>query len=157
MNSENIKTDFTDKKLESLVIMAESVSKKIEVLKSKINNLKMKTILFLAILYFLVAFIIIPIIKPDSFSLFQKIDPWFIVTPLLVLAVLSSILISQCFLNLKRFKYTLNKEKEILHYLLDMVFEYRENIYATSEKQIDYVEMAILDIRLKRISFSPDY
>lgn len=156
MNSENIKTDFTDKKLESLVIMAESVSKKIESLKGKINNLKIKFILFFSLLYFSVVLIVVLIIKPSSYSLFQKIESWFIFTPLLVLAILSSLFISQCYLNLKRLKYTLNKEKEILRYLLDMVFEYRENIYATSVKQIDYVEMAILDIRLKRIYFSVD-
>ncbi|WP_193829533.1 hypothetical protein [Morganella morganii] len=56
MNSENIKTDFTDKKLESLVIMAESVSKKIESLKGKINNLKIKFILFFFFIIFFSGF-----------------------------------------------------------------------------------------------------
>ena len=46
---------------------------------------------------------------------------------------------------------TYNSETEILNELLDMVYEYKDHIHSV---EMNYVENAILNLRLKRIKFS---
>ena len=53
--------------------------------------------------------------------------------------------------NIRIYRRSLDAEVQILHRLLDMVHEYKENLH---EKEMSYVEKAILDMKLQRIKYS---
>lgn len=137
--------------LEKLVNMAEEVSETVSSLHEKIANLRVMFMLSTVGLYASIG---------CSYFIFRKPE-WLTNIPiafylsLIVLAVflcLGSLLyIYKYIRNIRVYRRSLEAEIKILHRLLDMVHEYRENVYAS---ELSYVENAILDMKLQRIKYS---
>lgn len=137
--------------LEKLVAMAEEVSATVSSLHTKIASLRVMCMVSVISMYFAMC----------SIYLLLKGPSWMPEIPrvvLLIVMLLVVCVIIFCFLfifrymhNIKLYKQNLNTEVQILHRLLDMVHEYKENLH---EEEINYVEKAILDMRLQRIRYS---
>ncbi|BEE13834.1 hypothetical protein VAWG004_23370 [Aeromonas veronii] len=137
--------------LESLVAMAESVSATIEDINTKIANLRSMLMIVtvgayaaVCCFFFLVKY---------SFR-FENMTEWgslFISAVTFALMICSIMFLFQFFRKMNDLKYKLKKEKEVLEHLLVLVFEYKDNIYSNKS---NYVEKALIEIRLKRIGFS---
>lgn len=137
--------------LEKLVNMAEEVSETVNALHTKIANLRVMFMLAIMSLY-------------ASFGLgyfiFQS-PSWFLNFPLafhltlillaIFLGVGSVLYLCKYFRNINIYRHNLETEIQIMRRLLDMVHEYKENIH---EKDMSYVEKAILDMKLQRIKYS---
>ena len=140
-----MKNDFSE--LESLIDMAEEVSKTVNSLYAKIANVKIIFIFCMAILNAAIVSIYM-ISKSTEISANIQIG-----LVLLCLFSLAGFLVYflKYFREYHSYKQSLETEVRILHRLLNMVYEYKENIHV---RDISYVEEAILDIRLQRIRYS---
>ncbi len=137
--------------LESLLEMAESVSATIEDLNTRIVNLRTMAMVSIVGIY---ATLAAGFFLYDSTFLIEKLEVWaFLLTCLLTATLLmgSCFFLFQYFRKVKSLKYKLNTEKEVLEHLLPLVFEYKDNIYSNKS---NYVEIALIEMRLKRIGFS---
>lgn len=137
--------------LESLVAMAESVSATIEDINTKIASLRSMAMISIVGVYATICCFFI--LWKYSF-LVDNIAAWVsllisIVTFALMIG--SLLFLFQYFRKISNMKYKLNKEREVLEHLLVLVFEYKDNIYSNNS---NYVEKALIEIRLKRIGFS---
>lgn len=137
--------------LDKLVSMAEDVSETVNELHAKIANLKVMFMLSVLGLYGALGASYYLIRQPKW--LFEI--PLALYSSLIILAVLiglgSVFYIYQYATKTRVYKRSLNAEKDILHRLLDMVHEYKENIHSA---ELSYVEKAILEMKLKRIKYS---
>lgn len=140
-----MKNDLSE--LEILVDMAEEVSKNVNSLYVKIANARIIFIFSAVVIYAAIVFIYI-VLKSNEISYNIQIG-----LMLLSIFLLSGFLVhlSKYFREYHSYKQSLETEVRILHRLLDMVYEYKENIYVRDKS---YVEEAILDIRLQRIRYS---
>jgi len=137
--------------LEKLVAMAEEVSETVNELHIKIANLRVM---------FMVSTIALYVAIGAAYFVFQP-PQWLSNSPLafyLSLGMLAVFLgLGSCFYiykytrNIRVYRHNLETEIEILHRLLEMVYEYKENIH---DKELSYVEKAILDMKLQRIKYS---
>ncbi len=137
--------------LESLVEMAESVSATIEDLNTKITNLRSMAMVSLVGIY---ASIGSGTLLWKSSVLFENIENWAFVLICFVTVTLimgASYFFFQYFRKIKYLRYKLEREKDVLSHLLTLVSEYKDNIYGSSS---NYVELALIEIRLKRIGYS---
>ncbi|NOH45845.1 hypothetical protein F0259_18815 [Vibrio cyclitrophicus] len=141
----------TSTELEKLVNMAEEVSETVNSLHEKIANLRVM---------FMVSTIGLYAALGSSYFIFNRPD-WLMNLPiafyisLIILAAFLSfgslVYIYKYVRNIRIYRRSLDAEVQILHRLLDMVHEYKENLH---EKEMSYVEKAILDMKLQRIKYS---
>lgn len=137
--------------LESLVEMAESVSAAIEDLNTKIVNLRTMAMISMVSVY---ATVTAGFFLFESSFFIGEMNFWaFLLTCMFTLALLigSGFFLFQYVRKIKSLNYKLYTEKEVLEHLLTLVFEYKDNVYYNDS---NYVEKAIIEMRLKRIGFS---
>ena len=137
--------------LEKLVNMAEEVSETVNSLHEKIANLRVMFMVSTIGLYAAIG---------SGYFIFKRPD-WLMSLPvafyisLILLAAFLSLgsmfYIYKYVRNIHIYRRSLDAEVQILHRLLEMVHEYKENLY---EKEMSYVEKAILDMKLQRIKYS---
>lgn len=137
--------------LEKLVNMAEEVSETVNSIHEKIANLRVMFMVSTIGLYAAIG---------SGYFVFMRPD-WLIDLPvafyigLILLAAFlclgSLFYIYKYTRNIRIYRRSLVAEEQILHRLLDMVHEYKENLH---EKEMSYVEIAILDMKLQRIKYS---
>lgn len=137
--------------LEKLVNMAEEVSETISLLHTKIANLRVMFMVSTVGLYAAVG---------SAYLFFQRPEwltnlPFPFYLTLIFLAVViglgSFIYIYKYAQNIRIYRQSLDAEIKILHRLLNMVHEYKENLHET---EMSYVEKAILDMKMQRIKYS---
>lgn len=137
--------------LETLVGMAEEVSETISLLHSKIANLRVMLMLSTIGLYSAAVSVYFVFKNPGWLSNL----PFTLYIALIFLAFFlvmgSFFYIYKYLVNIKSYKRKLDIEIKIMHRLLIMVHEYKEYIY---DKEMSYVEKAILEMKLERIMYS---
>lgn len=137
--------------LEKLVNMAEEVSETVNSLHAKIASLRVMFMISTAVLYASLGSAYLAFQRPDWFA---NLPFAFYITLILLTAFLclgSVFYIYKYIRNIRIYRRSLDAEIGILHRLLDMVHEYKENVY---DKEMSYVERAILDMKLQRIKYS---
>lgn len=137
--------------LESLVAMAESVSATIEDINTKIANLRSMLMISTVGAYATVCCFFILFKYSLRVENMTTTGSLFISATTFALMAGSIMFLFQYFRKMNDLKYKLKKEKEVLEHLLVLVFEYKDNIYSNKS---NYVEKALIEIRLKRIGFS---
>lgn len=142
--------DKPEDELEKLVLMAEKISDTVAEINTKITNLKVMSMVAMICLYISIGaatyLFIVPEIENISFALYSVL-----ITVALITSAGSVLFLSQYFMKIQGLRRTLNSEKEILHNLLNMVFEYKDHLH---NEDVSFVDNAILEMRLKRIKFS---
>jgi len=140
--------------LEQLVSMAEKVSTTVDELGSKITNLKMIMMLSMIGIYISFGAVAFLYSKSNFAAQISSVLYIAIFAISVVILIISVYLSFQVSIKIKRTKKSLESERIILHHLLDMVFEYKDNL---NQNELSIVEYAILDMRLKRIKFSTEW
>jgi hypothetical protein len=137
--------------LESLIEMAESVSMTVEDLHTKITNLRSMAVMSLVTTYAGGAGAVF-LLKSSEFSESLNSSALLLVGLIgFTLASASIFFLFQYVSKIKKLKYKIETEREVLHHLLDMVFEYKDHVYSGNHS---FVEKALIEMRLKRIGFS---
>ena len=137
--------------LEKLVNMAEEVSGTVNSLHEKIANLRIMFMFSTVGLYTAIGSIYFIFKIPDWLA---NLPVAFYISLIMLAAFLSlgSIFyIYKYTRNIRVYRRSLDAEIQILHRLLDMVHEYKDNLH---EREMSYVERAILDMKLQRIKYS---
>lgn len=137
--------------LEKLVNMAEEVSETVNSLHTKIANLRVMFMLSCLGFYATLGTAYFIFTGPE-WLVSLPIAFYLSLTLLAVFLGLGSVFyIYKYFINIRVYRRDLAAEAVILYRLLDMVHEYKENIY---EEEMSYVEAAILEMKLQRIKYS---
>lgn len=137
--------------LNKLVEMAENVFATVSELNSKITTLRVMTMVLAIVIYGSAAAIVYLTLDSAGSDKLSHAMNIFLSVIAAVSFVGSFIYLFQIVIKTKEYKRSVFSETQILHDLLDMVFEYKDHI---QKNDLSYVENAILDIRLKRIKFS---
>lgn len=137
--------------LERLLDMAEKISDTVGKLNATIINTATRLIFLGVILIILVL----------GISLFWARSGWHQTLPMLsyyavtILAMLTVVFLTYLFfriaIQLKSLKKSKRYESEILQKLLEMIFEFKDNL---QKDNLSNVDKAILEIKLKRMQFS---
>lgn len=144
-------TQYNSNELEKLVAMAEDVSETVNGLQTKIANLRVMSMIATVGLYASVGAASYLLDRPNWLS---GVSIAFYLLLILVAALIglgSIFYVYQYVSKIKEYRRSLDAEIGILHRLLDMVHEYKDNIHG---EELTYVERAILDMKLQRIKFS---
>ncbi|CAM3899231.1 hypothetical protein [Rheinheimera salexigens] len=137
--------------LDKLVSMAEEVSDTVNKIKTQISKLRSMAVVSFFGIYATMGLIYI-IIHPSKWIIEQPLFLLiFLILLTLILGVASLFYFFQYIIKHRVYRNKLTAEIQILYRLLDMVHEYKDNIYDT---KLSYVEEAILDMKLRRLEFS---
>jgi hypothetical protein len=137
--------------LEKLVNMAEEVSETVISLHTKTANLRLMLMFSIVGLYAALGSTYFVFQRPSWFTDFPIAFYYTLILLSAFLGLGSLVYIYKYIKNIRLYRRSLYAETEILKRLLDMVHEYKENMH---EKEMSYVEQAILDMKLQRIKYS---
>lgn len=138
--------------LEKLIDMAEKVSVALEYIESKSSEIKARLAFALAILYggFVLSFVVLSKYR-EYFDIPDLLFNCMIVISF-ACALLGVILTFRVGRTLISYRKNKKVESGVLHHLLDMIHEYKSHLLDSNS--LSFVELAIIDIRLKRIEYS---
>ncbi|WP_324680945.1 hypothetical protein [Hymenobacter sp. GOD-10R] len=141
--------------LVSLIELAEKAAEGVNSLESTFAKIRTRVLILLIVIYSLFAisaYIIIKYLKSDVNQLYEIIVILFALT---VTALIFSTLVKD-FNELKKGKAQLRVEKAILYSLLELTDSVKRKVFS-EESRISFIDKALLQMRLKRISFNVDY